>query len=511
MILVSILFSTFLLIQPANAQVTCGDIITENTVLTQDLLNCPNNGIEIGANNIILDCNGYKISGIGSLYNSGIYVNSYDNITIKNCNVELFQFGITLYPSQNSTIENSNINITEVGTYQRSISLAGSNNNNIRNNLLYGNVEMASSNSNSFDNNSLTPQPGANGLDIDGNENIIRNNILRGIGGEVGLNIPTNSKDNIIDNNTIEQFAVGIELGGVGEGNERNIITNNTIIDNTAVGITIVRGDLNEISRNKVDSSLTPSGLDYLIKKGLIKEDSTLPIEEIGFHLEGSYNNLIWENDVYDFDNDYDEGANLYCFNGIANEYYVGDELIFDGTIINETLCQVYDCASIPACNETLNDDGPFGGGGGLLTGDGWTPFDDPNAEGGSAQYSRPNNGDQFSWHVHTLPNTFDVYVWKFETSNVPGALASNAKYEIRHSLGRITKTVDWTTPGNEWIYLGRYTFRDDPDQGVYLSDNADGIVVADAVRIENIGPPWQNVRNVVEKKIGPILEPFSI
>ena len=46
-------------------------------------------------------------------------------------------------------------------------------------------------------------------------------------------------------------------------------------------------------------------------------------------------------------------------------------------------------------------------------------------------------------------------------------------------------------------------------DQGVYLSDNANGYVVADAVRIENIGPPWQNLIKIAKK--GPDLGPFSI
>ena len=46
-------------------------------------------------------------------------------------------------------------------------------------------------------------------------------------------------------------------------------------------------------------------------------------------------------------------------------------------------------------------------------------------------------------------------------------------------------------------------------DQGVYLNDNADGVVIADAVRIENICPPWQNLIKIAKK--GPNLGDFSI
>jgi hypothetical protein len=44
----------------------CGDTITVNTKLVKDLVNCPNNGIVIGADNITLDLNGHLIDGDGA-------------------------------------------------------------------------------------------------------------------------------------------------------------------------------------------------------------------------------------------------------------------------------------------------------------------------------------------------------------------------------------------------------------------------------------------------------------
>jgi large repetitive protein len=43
----------------------CGDVITANTKLTSDLVNCPDTGIVIGADNITLDLNGHIIDGDG--------------------------------------------------------------------------------------------------------------------------------------------------------------------------------------------------------------------------------------------------------------------------------------------------------------------------------------------------------------------------------------------------------------------------------------------------------------
>ena len=44
----------------------CGDVITANTKLTSDLVNCPDNGLVIGADNITLDLNGHVIDGDGT-------------------------------------------------------------------------------------------------------------------------------------------------------------------------------------------------------------------------------------------------------------------------------------------------------------------------------------------------------------------------------------------------------------------------------------------------------------
>ncbi len=47
------------------ANVKCGDTITTDTTLHKDLVNCPNNGIIIGADNITLNLNGHTIDGDG--------------------------------------------------------------------------------------------------------------------------------------------------------------------------------------------------------------------------------------------------------------------------------------------------------------------------------------------------------------------------------------------------------------------------------------------------------------
>ena len=51
---------------PASAShVNCGDVITQDTTLDSDLLNCPGDGLVIGADGVTVDLAGHTIDGTG--------------------------------------------------------------------------------------------------------------------------------------------------------------------------------------------------------------------------------------------------------------------------------------------------------------------------------------------------------------------------------------------------------------------------------------------------------------
>ena len=52
--------------QASATHVSCGDEITADTTLDSELIDCPNNGIVIGADNMTLDLNGHRIDGDGT-------------------------------------------------------------------------------------------------------------------------------------------------------------------------------------------------------------------------------------------------------------------------------------------------------------------------------------------------------------------------------------------------------------------------------------------------------------
>src|SRR4051794_27225861 len=76
----------------AASSVSCGDTITTDTTLHRNLVNCPNNGIIIGADNVTLDLNYHKIDSDGTpaggcdpdteFCDVGVLNDGHDGITI---------------------------------------------------------------------------------------------------------------------------------------------------------------------------------------------------------------------------------------------------------------------------------------------------------------------------------------------------------------------------------------------------------------------------------------------
>jgi parallel beta-helix repeat protein len=88
--------------QAAN-QPHCGDTITTNIVLHKDLVNCPNNGLIIGADNITLNLNGHTIDGDGTptagcpdteFCDTGVGNFRHDGVTVVNGSVRQFVVGV---------------------------------------------------------------------------------------------------------------------------------------------------------------------------------------------------------------------------------------------------------------------------------------------------------------------------------------------------------------------------------------------------------------------------------
>src|SRR5437764_230699 len=100
---------------------------------------------------------------------------------------------------------------------------------------------------------------------------------------------------------------------------------------------------------------------------------------------------------------------------------------------------------------------------------------------GSSYHYRVAGDGSStFAWPFGGPAGRYDVQVrWTSGTNR-----ASNATYTVTSSAGARAIAVDQRSAGGNWHSIGTFDFAaGSPDQGVRLTDKADGIVVADAVR----------------------------
>ncbi len=117
-----------------------------------------------------------------------------------------------------------------------------------------------------------------------------------------------------------------------------------------------------------------------------------------------------------------------------------------------------------------------------------WFTTGHPDAVGTTLHFTGSGGGElRAGWRVDTrLPASglFDVFVWKFD-HEMSSRMSPNAPYWILSGEGLTGPVlVDQSTPGDEWIPLGRYEFDAERIQGVALTASPDGAVIADAVKL---------------------------
>jgi parallel beta-helix repeat protein len=93
----------------------CANLTTPNYIYNLTMNSSSSSGtcINIWADNVTVDCNGYSIVGIGDLYNFGGIFSNASNSTIRNCNVSGgFEWGLFMFHANHGHVYNSNFSST---------------------------------------------------------------------------------------------------------------------------------------------------------------------------------------------------------------------------------------------------------------------------------------------------------------------------------------------------------------------------------------------------------------
>ncbi len=115
--------------------------------------------------------------------------------------------------------------------------------------------------------------------------------------------------------------------------------------------------------------------------------------------------------------------------------------------------------------------------------GDWKTTASEPGYFGNNYRVAVPGSGDAVSTWTLSIPHTEYYSVYAHWTSN-PNR-ATDAPYTIRHELCSTTIMCNQRENGGKWIVLGTYRFTTEGGAIVSLNNNANGCVVADAVKVE--------------------------
>ena len=217
------------------SHVGCGAVITTDTTLDSDLIDCPNNGVVIGADGVTLDLNGHRIDGDGTEFadcpkkefcDIGVLNDGHDGVTVRDGSVRDFGVGAFVRKARQNRV----------------LGISSSRN------TFFAFVVTRSSRSLVRDSsgNGSTAHRDGTGLGLFGSHRVrILGNTFRDNAGDHGI-VTIDSNHNLVKGNRVSgNDGEGLLM----EGGERNQINHNRVVDNRA-GITLGPGSENVIAHN---------------------------------------------------------------------------------------------------------------------------------------------------------------------------------------------------------------------------------------------------------------------
>jgi parallel beta-helix repeat protein len=298
--------------------VECGDIVTSDVVLTEDL-HCATGyaALEVFANDVTIDLNGFTLSGTSEL--AGVLMNGFDNLTVKNGSIYGFYAGVNA--NQTNTLKVQNMTFYELGFGITSNVVNGGilkNNAFIRTDfgvLIKNSDALTTANTNRIHNNEFFENQ--IGIDVCGNhadDNFISDNLIWKTS-EYGIRLRQAESTRITGNHILESGESAILLNE----SSYSAISHNTLRSGKK-GLSIVS--------NATASCL--AGDDAISFKNRFRSNYVLEFEtgvQLGLGFDGSpsvFKNNVTLNKIYD-----DETGIL--FESDAHENTTGNG--FQGTI----------------------------------------------------------------------------------------------------------------------------------------------------------------------------------
>ena len=265
----------------SNSTLVCPATITQNTTLVQNLSGSAS-CINIGADNITLDCNGYSITWntAGADSNYAVLAGNRTGVTAKNCilidgNVaSVRSVGINFTSTNTSTVLNNTVRTNGTTNNYGLIIQNNSFNNTLTNNTIrtngtsfnYGIYLFSSTYNNTLHNNTIQTDGDSNfnyGIVLEtlNSNNVVSNNTVstNGTSDNYGINIFDSGSNNVVSNNTVSTNGTSNSNYGILLQLNSNNVNNNTVStsgtsDNNGIYIS---SSSNNVTGNMVSTSGT--------------------------------------------------------------------------------------------------------------------------------------------------------------------------------------------------------------------------------------------------------------
>jgi parallel beta-helix repeat protein len=244
------------------SHVSCGDTITADTTLDTDLVNCPNHGIVIGADDVTLDLNGHLVDGDGTPAadcdnqkepcDFGLFNDGRDGVTVMHGSVREFAVGVLFGTATGRARHNRVLGVSATRNQFAGIGIFSQVRSLVRNSSGNGSLDregiglgLGDSQHVRILNNSFRHNP-HNGINTgQSSRNLIRGNVFSRNGDE-GILVEGAARYRMTRNRFVRNGG-GITLGP----SNRSLVANNRIVGGSD-GIRVEKGHDNLVAANLV-------------------------------------------------------------------------------------------------------------------------------------------------------------------------------------------------------------------------------------------------------------------
>ena len=296
--------------------VNCGQVVRVSARVLNNLTECPEDGLVIGANDIILDLAAHTIDGVG--LGIGIRNDGFDSVTVMNGTVQEFDYGVRLSSGASLNriaelvVQNNQVTAIELldqGTYGNQVRdntvsnnadgivlLEGATSTLVLNNSLINNsgvgLLLFAANGNLLGSNSIGVGSNAGILLEGASRNVLIDNVLQSAG-DGGFLVTAASNNNRLRGNVVSGTS---DAGFIVELSSGNQLVGNTVTGTGDSGFALKDTHSNELIGNTAHDN-SDSGISLDAANDNVLRNNDVRFNPGGLELQGSSRNLIEANE----------------------------------------------------------------------------------------------------------------------------------------------------------------------------------------------------------------------